>query len=138
MNILEIHLTVLTITAITILYSDHLAYQYFRGTRSILEKKTVHILHRIVSIGLLGMIVSGILLFIPLKEYLLTEAPFYIKMTFVVTLIINAWFIGRVSHTACERPFSELTQKEQKTLIISGIISVSGWVGAAIIGFFFL
>ncbi len=134
----DLHLITLACTAIAILYSDHLAYGYFRGKQLLLEAKVLHRLHIAVWIGLVGMIITGIGLFLPMSAYLLGEPTFYVKIAFVLTLVFNAWVIGKIQHVATERPFAALTTKEQRFLIISGAISGISWISAALIGFFFL
>jgi hypothetical protein len=138
MEFVVIHLWTLLITIIAIVYSDHLAFQYFKGKRLVIDRALTNRLHVIVWCGLIGMIGSGITLFLPLSSYLLTEPSFYLKMAFVLTLIFNALIIGKISHVASERPFSALSPHEKRLLITSGIISSISWVSAALIGFFFL
>lgn len=138
MEIESLHLGTLLITAVAILYADHLAYAYLKGKRELLDQVMTKRLHMIVWCGLIGMIISGTLLFIPMAEYLLTEPVFYLKMTFVLVLVVNALVIGKISHVASERPFAMLLPKEQRTLMLSGAVSLFSWAGAALIGLFFL
>ncbi len=134
----NIHLITLGLTILVILYSDHLAFQYFRGKRALLDGKSIRRIHYLVWSGLIGMIVSGIFLFIPMWEYLLGSPVFYIKMAFVLVLVINACVIGQISHVSSTRPFSELTDKEKRHLLTSGTVSFVCWIGAMTIGLFFL
>lgn len=133
-----IHLTTLALSAIVILYSDHMGFAYFRGTRTTLPLSFVTWSHRLVWAGLIGMILSGFFLVLPAWEYYLAEPVFFVKMGFVLTLIVNAFFIGKLSVLTTERAFAELPPELRKTLLVSGALSGIGWVGAAIIGFFFL
>lgn len=134
----ELHLGILILTAITILFSDHLGWQYFRGTRTVLPQLLIRRLHTGIWVGLCGMIVTGIVLSVPRFEYLREEQTFYIKCAFVLILIFNAWVIGRIAPIASERPFTALTRQEKRLLILSGVVSLSSWLGAALIGFLFL
>ena len=84
------------------------------------------------------MITTGILLTIPAWTYRLQEPTFYIKMGFVLTLVVNAFAIGKLSKVAGEKPFAQLTSSEQHVLLLSGTLSAVGWIGAAVIGKFFL
>ena len=84
------------------------------------------------------MIISGVLLTIPEWEYRLSEFVFYIKMGFVLVLIMNAFAIGSLASVASERPFEALSIEEKRALLFSGGLSFLGWVGATIIGVFFL
>ncbi len=134
----EIHLGILALTVLIILFSDHLGWQYFRGTRLVLPHTLIARLHTAIWFGLGGMIVSGVILALPRMEYLRDEPAFYIKLTFVLILIFSAWVIGRISRVATERSFAELTREEKQLLIVSGSASVISWVGATVIGFLFL
>jgi hypothetical protein len=133
-----IHLTTLALTAIVILYSDHKGFQYFRGTTPTLSHSFVTWSHRLVWTGLSLMILSGFFLVLPIWEYYLADPVFFIKMGMVLTLCVNAFFIGKLSPLTTERTFEELPSDLKKTLLISGALSGIGWVGAAIIGYFFL
>ena len=84
------------------------------------------------------MIVTGVLLTIPTWEYRLTEFAFYVKMGFVLVLVMNAVAIGSLARLAHERPFASLAAEEQKTLLVSGGLSFCGWIGAVVVGVFFL
>lgn len=134
----EIHLVILAVTVLIILFSDHLGWKYFRGTRLVLPRTLIARLHVAIWFGLGGMIVSGILLALPRIEYLRDEPAFYIKSAFVLILLFNAWVIGRISKVATERPFASLTCEEKHLLVLSGAASAISWLGAATIGFLFL
>jgi hypothetical protein len=138
MELETIHLTSLALTAIVILYSDHKGFQYFRGVVPTLSLSFVTWSHRIVWVGLIGMILSGFFLVMPAWEYYLADPVFLTKMGFVLTLCVNAFFIGKLSQLTTERTFEELPRDLKTTLLVSGALSGIGWVGAAIIGFFFL
>lgn len=138
MDYKTMHLITLSLTALVILYTDHEGLQYFRGKTALLSKAFVTWSHRLVWTGLILMILSGIGLILPQWEYRLQEPTFYVKMGFVLVLIMNSYAIGNLRYLATERPFLTLSPDEQKTLIVSGALSGIGWVGAAIIGFFFL
>lgn len=138
MEMEEIHLFSLALTALVILYSDYQGFLYFRGKKQLLSKEFVTWSHRLVWAGLCAMLVTGALLLIPRFEYLIREPVFYIKMGFVLVLVVNAFAIGRLSHVATLRPFIELTKKERTTLLFSAALSGIGWVGAAFVGYFLL
>ena len=138
MQLLSIHLITLSITALVIIYSDHQGFLYFRGKKQTLSKVFLHWSHILVWAGLLLMITTGVLLTIPAWTYRLQEPTFYIKMGFVLTLVVNAFAIGKLSKVAGEKPFAQLTTSEQRVLLLSGALSAMGWIGAAVIGKFFL
>lgn len=135
---LTIHVVVLCLMAVVILYSDHQAYLYFRGKRRTLSRDFISWSHRLVWVGLILIIFSGIVLTIPTWTYRLQQPFFYVKIGFVLTLLINAFAIGKFSQTASVRPFIELSREEKHTLILSGALSVFCWTGATIIGLYFL
>lgn len=133
-----IHLTTLAFTAIVILYSDHKGFQYFRGTSPTLSLSFVRWSHRLVWTGLILMILSGFFLVLPVWEYYRSDPVFYVKMGMVLTLCVNAFFIGKLSPLTTEYTFEALPADLKKTLFVSGALSGVGWVGAAVIGYFFL
>src|SRR3989344_2518852 len=92
-----IHLVILSYTILLIIRADYLGLGYFSGTRPLLPRTSILRLHYGVLVGLAGMIVSGIFLLIPLREYLITQPMFYLKMFFVLVLVLNAGVIGIVS-----------------------------------------
>jgi hypothetical protein len=133
-----IHLCTLALTAIAIIYADHLGFQYMRGTRQYLEHSRTVLLHRLVWTGLIGMITSGSFLLYPQWEFLIYDPLFQLKMGFVLVLIMNALAIGKLSKITSDQSFAELPPRTKKILMISGALSSISWVGAATIGYFFL
>ncbi len=133
-----IHVCTLAITAIAILYADHLGFGYLRGKRLHLDHGRTVVLHRIVWAGLIGMIVSGFFLAFPQWEFLKDDPIFKVKMGFVLVLILNAFAIGKLSQVTSEQSFAELPPHKKMVLLISGALSATGWIGAATIGYFFL
>lgn len=138
MDIVEIHLWILIVTAAAILVSDYHGHAYLRGTMPLLPKRRMHLLHIAVWVGLLGMIGTGLYMAYPALSYYLAKPAFVVKMLFVAILVVNALFIGRLLSVASERPFAELTAGEKKKLFVSGALSSICWVGAAAIGLFLL
>lgn len=134
----DLHLPVLAFTALAILYSDHKGLMYMLGRHEVLPERFVVLSHRLVWIGLIGMLVTGASLVAPSWEYRLTQGVFYIKMGLVLVLVMNAVAIGKLSEVATHTPFSQLSLEQKRTLLVSGTLSGTGWLGAAIIGFFFL
>ena len=136
--ILPLHLLSLAFVAWNVIHADHLGFSWIQGKESILDEKVVQKYHKGSWIGLGLMIVTGALLFWPLKEYLLTRPQFYIKMAFVVTLIINGLVIGTLQKTATTRRFDDLSSHEKLPLFISGAVSTLAWLGAAGMAFFLI
>ena len=133
-----LHVPVLLVTVAAILYSDHKALAYMLGREQMLSRQFVRWSHGIVWVGLLAMIVTGVALTLPALEYRLGQAAFYVKMGFVLVLVMNAFAIGRISKMATATPFNALSDEQRSTLLVSGGLSVFGWVGAILTAVFFL
>lgn len=129
---LTIHLGTLLFLIPIILYTDAQGLLWVRGVRSTLPLRTTIVLHRLVILGLVSMITSGGIMFLTYQDYLLTVPVFYVKMGFVATLVVNAFFIGRVMHIASTQPFASLSRNKQVPLLISGVVSVVCWIGAIV------
>lgn len=138
MSLLDIHLYTLIAVAIVIIYSDHRGFAYFRGKVELLGEKETKIIHYLVWAGFIGMIVSGGLMFKDSTAYYLMNPAFFVKMFFVLLLVINGVVIGKLATIASKQPFASLSASQKKKLLISGAISTICWIGAATIGFFFL
>ncbi len=133
--LVPVHLIILGLTAIVIVMSDWEAFSWMRGKKEFLDEEKIRLHHKLVSIGLALMILSGFLLFWPMRDYI-TEVPkFYIKMFFVGLIVVNSFFINKLMPIAFTRKFSELTFRERLPLLISGATSALGWIGATILGF---
>lgn len=136
--LLPLHLITLGFIFWTIIRADHLAFSWIRGKVSTLPKEKVQKYHRNTWIGLSGMLLTGFLLFLPMREFLLTRPQFYAKMAFVVTLIANGFAIGHLQKIALTKSFKQLTLKEKIPLFVSGGISTLAWIGAALGGLFLI
>lgn len=134
--ILPLHLFSLLFVAWNIVRADHKGFLWIRGKVETLSPAEISPLHRNTWIGLVGMIVTGILLFLPMKDYLLTRPQFYAKMAFVLTLIINGFVIGKLQYVAETSAYSALSLRQKLPLFISGAISTLCWFGAATMAFF--
>ena len=108
------------------------------GKEQLLSKNDIAQYHKGTWIGLSCMIITGAFLFYQMREFLLTRPQFYIKMGFVIALIINGLVIGNISHVATEKPFTSLSTQEKMLLLISGAIYTISWIGAIIAAFFLI
>lgn len=133
----SLHLLILLFTAVGIILADHQGFDYLRGKKEILDAKTIKRLHTWVWLGLSGMILSGALLLIDEMD-VLEEPAFYVKLTMVLALVLNGILIGRLNHVATTTNFTSLPFRQKIILIGSGMLSATCWLGAAVIGFFFL
>lgn len=136
--LVPVHLLVLVITIWNIARADHAALLWIRGKVATLEVTLVKTYHTRVWVGLFLMIISGIFLAWPMKEYLLTRPQFFIKMGFVVALVINSFVIGALQKVATTRTYSSLTTLQKLPLFISGGVSTLSWIGAALGGLFLI
>ena len=129
-----LHLACIFVTGLAVLYSDEQALMWVLGKQRTIAPRLVDTLHIIVSIGLATIIATGGLMFLGGASYYLHEPIFITKMVFVGALIINGFLIDRLSVTATEKPFSELSHVQRAPLLISGAVSLTGWVGAGLCG----
>lgn len=134
--VLPLHLLTLAFLAWNIVRADHLGFLWIRGTLKTLDKQRVQVLHRNTWIGLVGMIVTGVLLFIPMKEYLLMRPQFLLKMAFVFTLLVNGLVIGHLQKISTASLYSSLSVAQKIPLYISGAVSTVAWIGAAVSALF--
>lgn len=134
--VLPLHLAILAYAAWNILHADHLGFRWMTGKVNILEAADIRKYHRRVWIGLVGMIVTGFVMFWPVREYLLGRWQFLLKISFVLALVANGFAIGSIQKVATRKSFKELTLKEKLPLLVSGGVSTLGWTGAAIMAFF--
>lgn len=130
--ILTIHIATAVSLIAVVLFADHLAFLWVRGKHEVLPAPQLKLLHRLVYGGLIIMLPTGLYMFWPLQEYLLSTPAFLIKMSLVVTLIINSVFIGRFIHVATEKPFAMLRSAQRVPLLISGAISSIAWLGTIV------
>jgi len=128
-----IHVLLIISTGIAVLYSDEQGFEWFRGVQKTLNKKKLDVLHIVVSLGLSGIILTGGLMLIEAPGYL-EDPTFLAKMAFVGALVINGLLIGSLTRLATKHPFIELTVSQKRMLLISGAVSVAGWVGAVTCG----
>ncbi len=136
MELETLHLIALIITAPVILYADHMGFQYFTGRMQTLPLQKVQWAHRLVTVGLLILIATGIWMTIPMWAVMLEKPFFYAKMAFVATLFLNGLFIGQLMNKATTVPFAGLTRDEKNLLLVSGAVSGISWVASVLIGFF--
>ncbi len=128
------HVGAIVLTVLFVLYADEQGIQWMLGKKKTLDKRRIEILHAIVGVGISLIILAGGLIAIPRLDYLLTNTTFLIKMGFVGVLVINAFFIGTLVRLASEKSFRELSLKERVPVLLSGALSVMGWVGAIMCG----
>jgi len=136
--VLTIHISTAITLIGTVLIADHYALSWVRGKRETLPHTIMARIHYGMYIGLGIMVLSGIYMFLPIKEYLLYEVAFQIKMGFLVALILNSVLIGQLLHTSTHNSFASLTKKTQLVFSLSGGASSISWasiiIGAQFLG----
>jgi len=132
---LPIHILALIYVAWNIFHADHMGFNWMRWKVSTLDKELIAKYHRGSWIGLGIMIMSGFVLFYPMREFLLSRPQFYVKMGFVLALIINGVAIGHLSKISTEKSFVSLSTTEKIPLFISGAVSTISWIGATVTAF---
>lgn len=132
MALVYVHLATLLCLVVIITLSDLRGLSWILGKRETLALTASKRFHALIWIGLLTMIISGLLMAWPLRNYLADTPAFYIKMFFVVALLANSFVIGKEMRLAAEKSFAELTKKERGRILISGAVSTFSWLGAFI------
>jgi len=130
--ILTIHIATATLLIITVLFADHLAFAWLRGKKETLSKQTMYRIHYGMYLGLSIMIATGSYMFLPIREYLLQETAFQVKMAFLAALLVNSIFIGQTVHTSTTQRFTSLVGKTKLLFLISGGVSAGSWIGVII------
>lgn len=131
-----VHILSLGFVICGVLLADHTGFDWVRGKKETVSPILLTRLHWVVGVGLGLMIGSGFALFWPTKDYLLSTPAFYIKMTFVLALVVNSLVIERLMHVATTKSFKHVSPTTRKKLLASGAVSAVSWVGAAITAFF--
>ncbi len=131
-----IHMVSLGCAAVGILYADHLAFDWLRGKKETLLRAHLLRAHHSVSFALAALIGSGLLMFWPVRDYLMHQPAFWVKMGFVGALLINSFAIEYLMHAATSVPFKSLPTKQKVPLFISGTVSLGSWLGAGTAAFF--
>ncbi len=129
---LQIHVFAVFATLTLVVLADAHGFLWMIGKLRTLPHTRMEYLHRAVWVGLGVIFIAGFSMFLSYPEYLLTLPAFQLKILFVCMLAVNAFIIGKHLKVATATPFAELSSKEKTTLLLSGLASTSGWVGAYI------
>lgn len=128
--VVSVHVIAFVFNIVLVVISDFHGLLWMTGKMRTLPQGRMVLFHRLIGVGLGVAIISGAWLFSTASEYLLTVPGFYSKMIFVGALVVNAVFIGKHIHIASTLPYSEITSKEKRALLISGAVSSVSWLGA--------
>ncbi|MDA8596835.1 hypothetical protein N9L26_00680 [Candidatus Pacebacteria bacterium] len=131
-TILSLHIAAVVITLATVVIADSYGLLWLSGKKDTLDERRLALFHRLVWVGLGITAVAGALMFVQYPGYLLSSAGFQVKLFFILALSINALLIGKHLKLATEQPFATLPTREKVTLILSGLVSTTAWVGALI------
>jgi len=126
---LYVHLGFLALAVVGMLLADRLALSWMRGKREVLEEDELERAHWIVTIALSGLVYSGLYLFWPLRDYLLNQPVFWLKMVFILALLINSFFIEALMPHTTRSSHADLEPAQRQKLMLSGAVSFISWVG---------
>lgn len=129
-----IHLGIVIGTALVVLFADHQGMRWMSGKDGRLPVARALFLHRVVTVGLVLLLITGGLLYARAAPAYLADPRFVLKMSMLFVIIVNTYFIERFSKVASEREFTSLTSSERLPLFISGGVSFVGWVTIIICG----
>ena len=131
--VLPLHIFFLAISVVGIFFADSYGLAWFKGKIPILDMVKIKKYHDFVFAGLGALILTGFILFWPMREFLLNNTLFYIKMFFILALVVNGFFIGKLMVVATTRTYESLTNEEKFPLFVSGAVSTIGWISATVI-----
>lgn len=125
-----LHIAFLCVAGLGILIADHAAFQWLTHKRDVVGRRELFLSHWVVSVGLAGLILSGLYLFWPMRDFLLGSPLFWLKIAFVAALTINSFVIDYLMHTASHTPWRHLSFGQRVPFIVSGAVSTLSWLGA--------
>ncbi len=131
--LLYMHIAALGVAALGMVYADHEAFAWLRGKKDTLLQHHLLFAHHIVAYALSGIIVTGLMLFWPMREYLLAQPLFWLKMGFVAALVANSFAIEKLMHLPTRHAFRSLTSRQKLPLMLSGAVSMGSWVAAGVL-----
>lgn len=129
-----LHVPILLLTIATVVWADSLAALWVIGKRARVSGTLIRVLHRVITIGLLGMITTGAVLSYDRLGYLFEEPLFFVKLVFVGVLALNGFLLGRHAEVATKYSFAELSARERMPLYVSAAVSLICWGGAIVCG----
>ncbi len=129
-----LHPLSLAFVAVVIILADSDGVAYLRGKKETLKAGKVRLLHNLAWVGLGLMAVTGIGLIAEHPD-VVTESAFMVKMLMVLALFVNGFVIGQLAKLSTATPFRLLSPRQKMMILASGAVSISCWIGAAMIGF---
>src|SRR4051812_35538284 len=117
--LLYLHLIFLATAAVGIVMADSSGLAWMRSKTETVSKRALFTAHWIVTAGLLGLVYTGLFLFWPMREYLLTQPLFLLKLALVGVLLLNALAIDWLMQVASHTPYASLSNRQKMPLIVS-------------------
>lgn len=129
--VLTTHLASFIVNILLVIVADSNALLWVLGKKEVLSLILMRRLHQLLSVGLAVSILSGVYLFALNLDYFsaVFVPAMYVKIAFVIMLVINAFVIEKHLAVVSTRPFGSLTKEERIPLFISGFVSAVGWIG---------
>jgi hypothetical protein len=124
------------VTLALVVLADTHGVLWLLGVLKTLPARRMRLFHRFIWIGLLIIIVSGFFVFLDEGSSLIFSPEFWLKMFFVLCLVINAIVIGAHMKIATNSSFSVVPMKERIALFFSGAFSTTCWIGAFVMAQF--
>jgi hypothetical protein len=115
-----------------IIDADSQAMSWMRGKIPTIPLSSLLRTHWVVTIGLAGLILTGLYLYWPMRAYLYGQAYFITKMVFVLALLANSFFIEKLMPLASQFEHKNLSTGQKRILTLSGGVSTLSWLGAAV------
>lgn len=131
--VLYLHIGALGAAGLGMMYADHQAFAWLRGKKDTLLHKHLLLAHHAVAYALSAIIVTGLVLFWPMRDYLLGQPLFWLKMGFVAALVANSFAIERLMHLPTRASYKTLTHRQKLPLMVSGAVSLGSWIGAGVL-----
>jgi len=125
------HLSFLAIALYGTIDADSQAFAWMRGKFTTIPLASLYRTHWIVTIGLAGLILTGMYMYWPMRAYLYTQPYFLAKMFFVLALLLNSFYIERLMPLASQFEHKHLSASQKNILTLSGGISTLSWFAAA-------
>lgn len=132
------HILSLCFVAYTLFLSEREAFAWYAGKKEMLDGAKLEKYHRCMWAGLVLLVITGLFLFWPARDYLPSVPAFRLKMFFVACLFMNGFALGKLMLIAARRTYKSLTKKEKMPIFISAGVSLTCWLGAFISAFFLL
>ena len=131
-SVLTLHISAMFFSISLVVFADVLGLLWFFNRIQTLPEKVLKWTHRCILFGIFVSIITGILMFNSVSTLLLRNPAFYIKISFILFLLINAYFIHKHYTLSTTNNSMSLTCNEKNKLILFGTISALSWISVLI------